>query len=127
MSMKRILTLAAGSLALIVGFVALVVVVAGALARLATTLGADWFVGIHLHWALALIVLLRLAFRGALPIRWRIVGSAVIDAPRAVATGCPYKNRCPHAMPKCAERMPPAYPVDGGGVANCFLFEPVPA
>ena len=49
MSMKRILTLAAGSLALIVGFVALVVVVAGALARLATTLGADWFVGIHLH------------------------------------------------------------------------------
>ncbi|MCB1341195.1 MAG: ABC transporter ATP-binding protein, partial [Pseudooceanicola sp.] len=51
----------------------------------------------------------------------------VIDAPRAVATGCPYKNRCPHAMPKCAERMPPAYPVDGGGVANCFLFEPVPA
>ncbi|MEZ5722367.1 MAG: hypothetical protein R3D59_12520 [Paracoccaceae bacterium] len=82
MSMKRILTLAAGSLALIVGFVALVVVVAAALARLATTLGADWFVGIHLHWALALIVLLRLAFRGALPIRWRIVGSAVIDAPR---------------------------------------------
>jgi peptide/nickel transport system ATP-binding protein len=44
------------------------------------------------------------------------------ETPRIAATGCPYKNRCPHAMPRCEAAMPPAYPVAGGGTANCFLF-----
>jgi oligopeptide/dipeptide ABC transporter ATP-binding protein len=44
------------------------------------------------------------------------------DAPRVTATGCPYKNRCPMVMARCHAETPPAYPVVGGGVANCFLF-----
>ena len=44
------------------------------------------------------------------------------EAPRVAATGCPYKNRCPSAMPRCQAEMPPAYPIAGGGTANCFLF-----
>jgi len=43
------------------------------------------------------------------------------EAPRVSATGCPYRNRCPHVMPRCAEHMPPAYPIAGGGTAHCFL------
>ncbi len=45
----------------------------------------------------------------------------LIDASREVSVGCPYKNRCPLVMDRCRNEMPPAYPVDGGGVANCFL------
>ena len=45
----------------------------------------------------------------------------LIDAPRVSAIGCPYRNRCPQAMPICAAEMPPAYPIAGGGRANCFL------
>ena len=46
-----------------------------------------------------------------------------IDAPRVSATGCPYQNRCPSVMPRCQDAMPPAYPVNGGGTASCFLFD----
>lgn len=45
-----------------------------------------------------------------------------LDTPRVSATGCPYKNRCPHVMPRCQAEMPQAYPIDGGGTANCFLY-----
>lgn len=55
----------------------------------------------------------RRALRRALPAQ---------DAPRDAATGCPYKNRCPMAMTRCGTEMPAAYPIDGGGVASCFLF-----
>lgn len=44
------------------------------------------------------------------------------ETPRVAATGCPYKNRCRHAMPRCQAEMPPAYTIAGGGTANCFLF-----
>ena len=44
------------------------------------------------------------------------------ETPRVSATGCPYRNRCPHAMPRCATEIPPAYAIAGGGTANCFLF-----
>src|SRR5690606_5974342 len=44
------------------------------------------------------------------------------QAPRTADTGCPYRNRCPHAMPRCQTEMPAAYAVQGGGVANCFLY-----
>ncbi|MCV3239923.1 ABC transporter ATP-binding protein [Mesorhizobium sp. ZC-5] len=46
-----------------------------------------------------------------------------IDAPRVSTTGCPYQNRCPSVMPRCQDAMPPAYPVNGGGTASCFLFD----
>ena len=45
------------------------------------------------------------------------------ETPRISATGCPYRNRCVHAMPRCEGEMPPAYPIDGGGVASCFRYE----
>ena len=48
----------------------------------------------------------------------------VIEAPRAATSGCPYRNRCPRAMPVCGTSMPPAFDIDGGGTAACFLFEP---
>jgi oligopeptide/dipeptide ABC transporter ATP-binding protein len=45
-----------------------------------------------------------------------------LDTARVVASGCPYRNRCSNAMSRCADVMPPAYPVSGGGTASCFLF-----
>ena len=45
------------------------------------------------------------------------------DMPRVSTTACPYKNRCPHAMPRCHAEMPPSYPVEGGGTAACFLLD----
>ena len=56
----------------------------------------------------------RRATRKALPAR---------ETPRVAAQGCPYRNRCPHVMPRCEAEMPPDYPVDGGGTAACFLFD----
>jgi len=45
------------------------------------------------------------------------------ETPRASATGCAYRNRCPHAMARCASEVPASYPVAGGGTASCFLFD----
>ena len=47
-----------------------------------------------------------------------------LDAPRLSATGCPYQNRCPHVMPRCRTELPPAFAIDGGGTAACFLHAP---
>ena len=45
-----------------------------------------------------------------------------LDSARVAPSGCPYRNRCPQAMPRCAESVPPAYPAAGGGTVNCFLY-----
>ncbi len=45
------------------------------------------------------------------------------EMPRDTSVGCPYRNRCPFAMPRCHTEDPPPYEVEGGGVANCFLLE----
>lgn len=47
--------------------------------------------------------------------------SRAIEAPRDTTVGCPYKNRCSEAMPRCQSEMPMAFQVEGGGVASCFL------
>src|SRR5690606_31909578 len=44
------------------------------------------------------------------------------ETPRMSTSGCPYLNRCLAAMPRCGAEMPRAYPIAGGGTANCFLF-----
>lgn len=44
------------------------------------------------------------------------------EAPRDAAVGCPYSNRCSMVMSRCRSETPPAYPVDGGGIASCFLL-----
>lgn len=46
-----------------------------------------------------------------------------LEASRVAASGCPYRNRCASAMPRCAEAMPPAFAIAGGGTASCFLHE----
>ncbi|NKN39777.1 ABC transporter ATP-binding protein [Agrobacterium sp. a22-2] len=46
----------------------------------------------------------------------------IVEAPRVAATGCPYRNRCPSAMPRCQAEMPTPYSIAGGGTASCFLF-----
>ena len=44
--------------------------------------------------------------------------------PSAVAppSGCRFRMRCPHAMPICAERVPPAFPAGSGHVSACWLL-----
>jgi oligopeptide/dipeptide ABC transporter ATP-binding protein len=38
--------------------------------------------------------------------------------------GCPFAPRCPRAMPRCHEDMPPAFPAVGTGhAARCWLLE----
>lgn len=49
------------------------------------------------------------------------------EGARVAATGCPYRTRCPHAMPRCLAEMPSALPVPGGGTAQCFLLVETPA
>ena len=36
--------------------------------------------------------------------------------------GCAYQNRCPKAMSICQKKTPPSFPIDGGGVATCYLY-----
>jgi peptide/nickel transport system ATP-binding protein len=45
--------------------------------------------------------------------------------PSAVAppSGCRFHPRCPHAMPICAERVPPAFPSGSGHVSSCWLLD----
>jgi peptide/nickel transport system ATP-binding protein len=45
--------------------------------------------------------------------------------PSAVAppSGCRFRLRCPHAMPICAERVPPAFPAGNGHTSACWLLD----
>ena len=36
--------------------------------------------------------------------------------------GCSYQHRCPKVMSICRNQTPPTFPVDGGGVASCYLY-----
>jgi hypothetical protein len=38
-------------------------------------------------------------------------------------SGCRFRTRCPHAMPICAERVPPAFPAGDGHVGACWLLD----
>jgi len=40
----------------------------------------------------------------------------------ATDAGCPFQNRCPKAMPRCATEEPPAVTLDGGQTARCWLY-----
>ena len=42
-------------------------------------------------------------------------------------SGCRFHPRCPFAMAKCTEQVPPAFPVGGGQTSACWLHENGPA
>jgi len=42
----------------------------------------------------------------------------------AMPPGCPFAPRCPHAFDRCSAEVPPAYELDDGRRASCFLVEP---
>jgi oligopeptide/dipeptide ABC transporter ATP-binding protein len=43
------------------------------------------------------------------------------------AVGCRYRNRCPHAMARCAEAAPPLYEMTPEHHAACYLYADRPA
>ncbi len=58
-------------------------------------------------------------------IRWegRTV-STVVDKPDASHnSGCKFYYRCPHAMDRCATKLPPAFTVAENQYAACFLYD----
>jgi peptide/nickel transport system ATP-binding protein len=50
------------------------------------------------------------------------------DPPNAIdpPSGCRFRTRCPHAMPKCAERTPPAIALGPDHHVACFLYGDAP-
>ena len=51
----------------------------------------------------------------------RIALSGDLPSPSQVATGCPFRTRCPHAMPKCSESAPELREMSSGHQVACFL------
>lgn len=39
------------------------------------------------------------------------------------STGCPFAERCPHALPACRETLPPPRKLEGDHYVRCHLFE----
>jgi len=50
------------------------------------------------------------------------------DPPNAIdpPSGCRFRTRCPHAMPKCAERTPPAIALAPDHHVACYLYGDAP-
>ena len=43
----------------------------------------------------------------------------------ALPPGCAFEPRCPERFWKCPTAPPPAFAIDGGGAARCYLHEPI--
>lgn len=58
-------------------------------------------------------------------IRWegRSVSSASEEVVVATNAGCKFYSRCPHAMDRCLQSPPPAYPITANQAAACYLYE----
>ncbi|TVY00424.1 ABC transporter ATP-binding protein [Cohnella terricola] len=54
--------------------------------------------------------------------RQRIILQGEIPSPVNPPSGCPFRTRCPHAMPECAATMPPFKEVEPGHFAACHLL-----
>ena len=57
-------------------------------------------------------------------VEWLHPIPGTVPSPMNLPAGCRFCNRCPHAMPICAEAEPPMLEVAPGHHAACFLYEP---
>jgi oligopeptide transport system ATP-binding protein len=55
--------------------------------------------------------------------RRRIILSGDVPSPSAERRGCPFRERCPEAMERCALEAPSLSTVEEGHEVSCFLFE----
>jgi len=54
--------------------------------------------------------------------RERIILQGEIPSPVNPPSGCPFRTRCPKAMEKCAESMPPFKEIEPGHFTACHLY-----
>ena len=55
--------------------------------------------------------------------RWGTLDVPVREAPGAMAAGCNFAPRCPHAMDICRASPPPRFLPDSDRLARCFLYQ----
>lgn len=55
--------------------------------------------------------------------RKRILLGGDVPSPIGERRGCPFHDRCPHRMPRCAEETPQLRPVGEGRSVACFLYD----
>jgi oligopeptide transport system ATP-binding protein len=54
--------------------------------------------------------------------RRRIILQGDVPSPSAERRGCPFRERCPEAMPRCAIEAPALKPAGEGHEVSCFLY-----
>ena len=54
--------------------------------------------------------------------RQRTILKGDVPSPAVERTGCPFVQRCEHALPRCRERMPLLVDHGGGHAVACFLY-----
>lgn len=55
--------------------------------------------------------------------RERILLQGELPSPIDSPSGCPFRTRCPHAMPVCTERMPELQHMGNNHLVACYLYQ----